>query len=480
MLDTNKLSFVSKLQDVISFLLQDLNLTEDDQFQADLLCTTFKGYISKLEQVKQISDEGNADLTKHDPDEIVNPVIEICANEDPPKDEEISNEGDLPSSQQLEVAENTLKDDDYDFKVDHQNMDDDETTFNQIKADLENTIDNAQRVENGEKEEVPTEFQGDVIIRCIFCDADFYSEKDAENHDQMNHMFNKEIKCNKCEYSNETKKLVVKHFLITHKQVFCFDCFKCDDFFTTFTEFKQHIIKDHDIEMRKLKKCPICDKDVSKGIQDHFKRHHLNMALPCNLCSKSYNCDEALKSHQKVHQVIWLSCDICGLKIKENNLTNHMARHNLPERSVKCTDCDRMYFTEYDMLEHKKIHKWKRKFKDYVCTICGFTTKSHSNKGLERHMVTHSDERPYKCNQCDLTFKSTDTMISHKTEVHVATRNHECSYCKKKFKKPFALKRHLDIHIGNYRAQCEICDKRFVQLDNYKLHMRKKHEQPTF
>ena len=30
----------------------------------------------------------------------------------------------------------------------------------------------------------PPKYQGDLIIRCIFCDVDFYSEKDAQNHDQ--------------------------------------------------------------------------------------------------------------------------------------------------------------------------------------------------------------------------------------------------------------------------------------------------------
>ena len=464
MLDTNKLSFVSKLQDVITFLLQDLNLTEDDQFQADLLCTTFKGYISKLEQVKQISDEENANQTNHDADEIVNPVIEIC------------DESDLLSGQQLESADNTLKENDYDFKVGHHNMD--ESIDNQIKADLEDTSDNDQKDENTEEEKVPTEFQGDVIIRCIFCDADFYSEKDAVNHDQMNHMFNKEIKCNKCDYTNGTKKLVVRHFLITHKQVFCFDCFKCDEFFTTFAEFKQHIIKDHNIEIKKLKKCPICDKDFSKDFRDHFKRKHSNMAIPCNLCGKSFNCDEALKTHFKnSHQKSWLSCDICGLKLREKSFQNHRDKHNLTknERSVKCTYCEKMYFTEVDMLTH--VHNMhKSKPTAYTCTICGYTT-NRSSHTLKRHMVTHSDERPFKCDQCDLRFKETYTLRDHVAEVHVAARDHECSYCQKKFKKGFALKRHLDIHIGNYRAQCKICGKRFVQIDNYKLHMRKKHRE---
>ena len=269
------------------------------------------------------------------------------------------------------------------------------------------------------------------------------------------------------------KKLVVRHFLINHKNMLCFDCFNCDDFFMTFAELEQHITISHGIEVNK-NKCFICDKYIlNKNLKLHFTYKHLNMALPCNFCGKTFSSPKQLEYHQKNHKAERLSCEICGLKLREENFLNHMSRHNMTERLVKCKECDNRFFTEQDMQKHIKV-RHKRKLTDHICTICGYKT-NHSIQILRRHMLTHSNERPYKCDQCDQHFKTSEILKNHYEVVHVGTRNYKCSYCQKEFKKPYALKRHLDIHVGNYQAYCKICDKGFVQSINYQLHMKKHH-----
>ena len=58
--DIIKLSFVSNLQEVISYLLLDLNLTEADKLQTTKVRDTFRGYISRLEQVRDLPEEDNS------------------------------------------------------------------------------------------------------------------------------------------------------------------------------------------------------------------------------------------------------------------------------------------------------------------------------------------------------------------------------------------------------------------------------------
>ena len=480
MIDNDKLSFVSNLLEVISYFLEDLNLKETDKLQVDLLSDTFKGYICKLENLREVpgSDSGynlnagNAHLeqiehehetivdlnTKRDDDTNEGKTLNICENIDDP----VVNEGqfdgrDHLTSQQLEISDSTLEEEDEASKVYHHSMDRDIDSIDLIQEKLGN----------------PPKYQGDLIIRCIFCDVDFYSEKDAQNHDQMNHTFSKEIKCSECDFTNTAKRLVVRHFLIGHKNMLCFDCHNCDDFFITFAELEQHITITHGIEVNK-KKCFICDRNIPKhNLKRHFTYRHLNMNLPCNLCGKTFMSPKPLEIHQRNHEVERLSCKICGLKIREKNLPNHLAKHKMTERSVKCTECDNLFFTEHDMQKHFRA-RHRAKLIDHVCTICGYKTNFSIN-ALRRHMKVHSNERPYKCDQCDWQFKTDAMLKGHNEMVHVGTRNHKCTYCQKEFKRAYALKRHLDIHVGNYCAFCKICDKGFVQLTNYQLHMKKHH-----
>jgi len=51
-----------------------------------------------------------------------------------------------------------------------------------------------------------------------------------------------------------------------------------------------------------------------------------------------------------------------------------------------------------------------------TCSFCGKT--SGTLKDLQKHMLTHTNERPYPCRHCPKTFKDPSNRVKHERHVH--------------------------------------------------------------
>ena len=47
----------------------------------------------------------------------------------------------------------------------------------------------------------------------------------------------------------------------------------------------------------------------------------------------------------------------------------------------------------------------------WTCDVCGHALAS--NQALQRHMLTHTGEKPFKCQDCGKTFSRKDNMRQH-------------------------------------------------------------------
>lgn len=83
------------------------------------------------------------------------------------------------------------------------------------------------------------------------------------------------------------------------------------------------------------------------------------------------------------------------------------------------------------------------------CVVC---KKSFFNHGsLVRHMIIHTEERPFGCTfeGCTRTFNRRDTSSRHYF-THFQTTVHKCSICSNRFSRADNLKRHLkEKHSGS-------------------------------
>ena len=326
------------------------------------------------------------------------------------------------------------------------------------------------------------------------------------------------------------------------------------------TSSKRDRVKGLSGASRPLGECPVCGKHY-QSLKIHMLAHSNERKHTCAKCSNAYKHKKHLLRHVRVahddSHAVRVTCDVCQRSFNEKSSLNRHKKllhsgksgggggikREPKECNVLCVDCNRWFYSESGLVNHKcKAHtkrettgkcsvckkefptayelaRHKRKHRDRHLRVCRLCGKLIARDGMPRHLATHTDERPFKCPQCDKAYIRKSSLTEHITQKHsVGKKRHECqvcgagfmrrykrdshmlakhsdddtvknsfqlhkpitlkftcSFCSERFACAPQLRRHEFAHTHQRPFPCQLCDSGYMSSRSLKRHVQSKH-----
>lgn len=203
-------------------------------------------------------------------------------------------------------------------------------------------------------------------------------------------------------------------------------------------------------------------------------------------------------------------CPVCSkMFLRAAAMRRHLETHSANrELKYKCSNCDKRFRDHYDMKRHiMRVHE-----KDEVsngaqddestdpgtsdalektCALCGKYFARHVD--MERHMKSHSEDRPYSCSYCEKKFKNPYVLKRHQKEIcksrelkkpkkreaqrsapqppsDGSAESKVCPICSRTLPYSADIAKHLRSHTEERPYICVTCEKGFKYRDTLKKH----------
>lgn len=250
---------------------------------------------------------------------------------------------------------------------------------------------------------------------CPFCNKHFISDYFLKKH-ILKHV-HKKVQCDLCSKKFKSKLYLFEHKKMVHVQKHenFISCKVCGRTFLSINKIKSHQ------KCHKMKQCQLCDKNFKsqKYYDIHMQRHAVkfNMHVDRNVQTCSF-CEKACPN--------------------ENELSLHVNKIHLQIKPYSCDMCDKQFYTEYNLISHKKLHSL---FSKESCIFCNKVLKCR--KDLVVHVRKHIGSKPHQCPVCRKAFYSDSKMKRHMTDFHGG--KYCCRLCRAVLPSQIDLKTHINV-----------------------------------
>ncbi|XP_066940293.1 uncharacterized protein [Macrobrachium rosenbergii] len=201
-----------------------------------------------------------------------------------------------------------------------------------------------------------------------------------------------------------------------------YPCKFCGLNLSTKESSKRHILSKHVKERHHL--CNVCGKTfVFKfSLNAHSAIHEDTPRHVC-VCGVSFKLRTSYMSHvRRIHQAaseIKFSCELCFKSFRDRHtLRLHMTSVHKPKTiPCKAKGCKKVFSSVSLMRCHYRYHLNQK----FTCDKCGqsFSTESY----MQKHILSHSGEKPFKCEVCGYATAYRNTYYAHRKKHLIAQRS---------------------------------------------------------